>query len=312
MVWFFVAAVMAFLVIEGAYYVYCVGFYNANAGKDDIFAPTPGKQHAQFRDQIVQNINSLLEQPCEEVYITSHDGLRLTGRYYHRQDGAPVQIQFHGYRGNSIREYAATFRMSEKLGGNTLVPDMRAHGESEGHVISFGVEERYDCADWVKYVTGRFGAQTQIVLSGASMGAATVLMASDLVQGSSVKGIIADCPFSSPRAIMEKVCAMVHLPGRIAYPFAVLGALLFGRFKLWQSSALRSVQHTQIPILLIHGKADKLVPYRMSEEIFSCCASDKELMLVSGAGHCLSYYVDPEGYFKALKGVAELCGLKTQ
>ncbi len=62
-------------------------------------------------------------------------------------------------------------------GHNVLMIEERAHLESEGHTITFGIKERYDALDWIRYALQRFGEDTRIILVGISMGAATVLMA---------------------------------------------------------------------------------------------------------------------------------------
>jgi dipeptidyl aminopeptidase/acylaminoacyl peptidase len=76
----------------------------------------------------------------------------------------------------------------------------------------------------------------------------------------------------------------------------VLGALVFGRFRIWQSSALKSVQNTRIPILLIHGEDDRLVPCSMSFEIAAASPSPVIVHTFPNAGHGLSYMVDPLRY----------------
>ena len=60
--------------------------------------------------------------------------------------------------------------------------------------------------------------------AGLSMGAATVLMASELELPSNVIGIIADCGYTSPGAIVRKVSRDVRIPAWVSYPFLVLGA----------------------------------------------------------------------------------------
>ena len=121
-------------------------------------------------------------------------------------------------------------------------------------------------------------------------------------------GIIADCPYSSPEAIIRKVCREdMHLPPAMAMPFIRLGARLFGHFDLREASALEAVQHTHIPILLLHGEDDRFVPCDMSREIFDVCGGDKTLITFPGAGHGLSYIVDIENYSKAVSSFVNQC-----
>ena len=181
------------------------------------------------------------------------------------------------------------------MGFNTLVVDQRAHGDSEGRTITFGIKERKDCLSWVHWANRRFGMQTPIILSGLSMGAATVLMAADLELPENVACIMADSPYSSPAAIIEKVCSDMHYPVSLCRPFIHMAAWLFGGIRLKESSAAGAVQKTNLPILLIHGEDDRFVPCDMSHEI----AADNnhvQLRTFPDAGHGLAYMTDPRRY----------------
>ena len=301
MIWFFIIAVVIIsIVLLACRFCYRLAFYSMNEKEQDIYAIPPGKQYEAVADQILELIHEVDQLSYELISITARDGLHLVGRYYHFKDGAPVQILFHGYRGNGKREFSGNNRIAEKLGLNVIVVDERAHGKSGGHTITFGIKERYDCLDWANYAANRFGADTPIILTGVSMGAATVLMASSLPLPESVKAIIADCPYSSPKAIIQKVSADVKLPPKVSYPFVVLGALVFGKFKLWQTSPIEAVRRTRIPILLFHGEDDRFVPCEMSEAIYAACRGPAEMVIVPGAGHALSYLLDTALYEKTV------------
>lgn len=246
-------------------------------------------------------MEQLKEITAEDVFINSFDGLKLHGRYYHVKDGAPLDIQFHGYNGNAMRDFCGGNKISRESGHNSLLIDQRAHGMSQGKTISFGINERKDCLSWVRYAVERFGEDTEIVLSGVSMGAATVLMASDLGLPKNVKAIVADCGYSSPKAIINKVMRDSGLPDKLMYPFVWLGAMVFGKFNLTESSAVSAVPESDVPILIIHGGADDFVPCYMAEEIYKACRSEKKLLIVPGAGHGMSYLVDKDLYEKTVK-----------
>ncbi len=307
--WVLGISVIVGLILVGARFSYRLVFYNLNNREDDPYAVPPGEQYEKLAEQMLAQICQLEQIPFEQVYIQSRDGLRLAARYYHFHDNAPVQIQFHGYRGNAVREYSGGNVMAQELGYNSLVVDERAHGKSQGHTISFGVLERYDCLDWVEYVQQRFGQETPIILSGVSMGAATVLMASELDLPENVVAITADCPYSAPGKIIRKVCRDIGLPGWLLYPFVALGAWAFGGFRIWDSSPVKAVQNTKIPIQLIHGEDDRFVPCEMSREIYQACAGPKRLITFPEAGHGLSYLVDTPKYHEAFKSFMAACGV---
>jgi fermentation-respiration switch protein FrsA (DUF1100 family) len=174
--------------------------------------------------------------------------------------------------------------------------DQRAHGKSDGKTISFGILERQDVLSWANYAVERFGEDVKILLYGVSMGGATVLMASDLELPETVCGIIADCPYSSPQDIITKVAGELGLPRKPAAALCSIGAWLYGRFRIGDGSALDSVRHTKLPILLLHGEEDQLVPCRMSREIYDACGADKELQTFPGASHGMCYLEDPQRY----------------
>ncbi len=244
---------------------------------------------------------SLKNEEFEPIYIEGKDKTPLFGRYYHVADGAPLYIEFHGYRGEAYRDFAGGDMIFKTFGHNTLLVDQRAHGNSGGKSICFGVKERHDCLAWVEYATKRFG-DIPIFLVGISMGGATVLMASDLNLPKNVKGIIADCPYSSPKEIICKVCRVeLKLAPMLIYPFIKLGAILFGGFNPNKASATESVKNTKIPILLIHGKGDTFVPYEMSEKIYECCASEKYIYTVEGAEHGMAFLYDMSKYEHTIK-----------
>lgn len=283
------------LTVLFAYGAYRKTFYHRRRVENVYALPSKTPQEIVLRTQ--QLIKTLDGRDYEPVEIRSDDGLRLYARYYHVADGAPLHIQFHGYRSYALRDFCGINPLARDCGHNTLVVDQRAHGKSEGHTITFGIKERIDCLRWAEYAARRFGAKTPIFLSGVSMGAATVLMATDLPLPENVVGVIADCPYSSPRAIIRKVIKDMRLPVRAAYPFVALGARLFGKFDgLSMISAVGAVKNAKVPILLIHGEADGFVPCAMSREIAAACASDARLETFPNADHVMCYMTDYDRY----------------
>ena len=289
--------------------IYRFAFHSPNRIQKDPYTVPPGAQYACVADQMLRNTAIADSLEYEQVSIKSFDGLRLSARYYRLFDRGPVQIFIHGYRGNALRELGSCLGIAQKFGFNVLLIDQRGNGASEGHTITFGIRERYDCRDWAWYAYRRFGKDVPILLSGVSMGAATVLMASDLELPPTVCGILADCPFSSPCKILKTVCQRMHLPVWLAYPGALFGALVYGHFPIWRSSAVRSVARTRIPVMLVHGDDDRLVPKEMSYEIYAACVSEKVLLEIETAGHGLSYLIEPTKYERTMEQFFRKSGL---
>ena len=188
MIWIIIIAALILTAAAISYYAYRKAFLSDRKRQEDWdgFIRRAGEEGPQVRELMEQ----LKEITAEDVFINSFDGLKLHGRYYHVKDGAPLDIQFHGYNGNAMRDFCGGNKISRESGHNSLLIDQRAHGMSQGKTISFGINERKDCLSWVRYAVERFGEDTEIVLSGVSMGAATVLMASDLGLPKNVKAIV--------------------------------------------------------------------------------------------------------------------------
>ena len=298
---------LGILIVSAAYYAYRVAFYVSPRYKQHLSDLPREEEFLRKREIMCLCIQRLHELPYEPVTITASDGKQLFGRYYHIADGAPVQIQFHGYRGSALRDFCGGTAFAKKLGHNALVVDQRSHGYSDGNTITFGIRERYDCQSWANYAYQRFGKETPLILSGVSMGAATVLMASDLELPETVCGIVADCPYSAPQDIITKVAGEFGLPRKPAAALCKLGAMLFGHFRVNDSSAIHSVRRTKLPILLLHGEADELVPCHMSRQIYDACGADKELQTFPGAGHAMCYLEDPQRYEATVGSFLQRC-----
>ena len=263
-----------------------------------------GKQYEHFKPAIYESVEKLEKMPCEWVSIKSRDGLKLAGRYYHQKDGAPLVLFFHGYRSPALRDFSGGFWIYRELGYNILMPDQRGHGQSEGEVITLGIRERYDCVKWVDYCVERFGPDVKILLGGISMGAATVLMAAELLQDCpNIKGILADCGYSTVEGIMKAVIKDMKLPVEPSWKLVKMGARIFGAFDVNESSAMESLRNNKIPVVFIHGEEDKYVPCRMTMENLEACASagtETEAFIVPEAGHGMSFYMDREGYYNTV------------
>ena len=252
-------------------------------------------------------IAEFLEAPFEEVSIRSHDGLKLTGQYYHVADGAPLEIQCHGYKGNPFVDFAGAWRIAKKAERNVLLINQRCHGGSDGKTITFGVLERRDVMGWIRYANDRFG-NVPILLNGVSMGAATVLMVAGMELPENVKGIIADCPYDAPANIIKKVLGQdMGMPVKIVYPLIKLGGMVYGRFNLNGDSPVEAVKKARVPILLIHGDDDRFVPHPMSCNIAAAAPEAIEFHTISGAAHAMNYVTDPESYTAIVNAFTARC-----
>ena len=306
-----VVAALLLLTLAISYYCYRRVFFSPprKPMAADEYEIPPGKIYEVYRDKMVNWMKETRAMPCERVSITSFDGLALRGRYYEYAKGAPVEILFHGYQGTSERDLCGGVQRCFALGRNALLVDQRASGESDGHIITFGIFERKDCLQWIDFLIEKLGKDTKVLLGGVSMGAATVLMTAGETLPENVVCALGDCGYSSAKEIIQKIVKDMRLPPKLVYPFIRLGARLFGHFNLEETSPVQAMETCKIPVILLHGDEDAFVPFEMSEKIYAACKTAKRLVTVQGAGHGLAFPKDEAGYIAALREFEQECNM---
>ena len=238
-----ILAGITLLVLLTAYICFRITFYASRKGEDHEAIQIPeGSIYLPHKDEMVSWIKRIRALPQEEFSIQSFDGLTLRGRYFEYAPGAPIELLFNGYRGTAERDMCGGVFRCFSIGRSAFLVDQRACGYSDGHVISFGVNESRDCLAWVNFLVKHFGPDVKILLSGISMGASTVLTAAGMPLPENVIGVLADCGFTSAKDIICKVMKEdMGLPPVVLYPFVRLGARLFGRFDPEERSAIAAM-----------------------------------------------------------------------
>lgn len=292
-----------------------VYFYNRTMkrgnAKTDRTIKMSGTDWEKYFPLMEERKEFVMAQPHRDVHMTSFDGLSLHATYFPAIETKSDTVKkavicFHGYTGEGLSNHMAIADYFLKHGYAMLLPDARAHGESEGEYIGFGCLDRQDAMNWIEWLIEECGEDIEIMLHGTSMGGATVLMTSGLQLPHNVKGIVSDCGFTSPKEVFTHVLNnMYHLP---AFP-AIQGADLLNKklagYGMDECNAKHEVKKAKVPILFIHGSADTFVPCSMCHEIYDNCSSPKRKLIVEGAAHAESYYKDMESYEKALDEFAE-------
>ena len=292
---------LASVILIAAYCCYRMAFHVKRVPVTGEIEVPEGEIYEPFHEDMVRWIKEARQMKTEDYYIFSEDGLKLHGRFYEYAPGAPIELMFHGYRGNAERDLSGGVQRCFALGRSAFLIDQRCSNESDGHVITFGLMEHKDCLCWVDFLVDHFGPDVKIILTGISMGASTVMMAAGHPLPPNVIGVLADCGFNSAKDIMCSVIQGMGLPPVLCYPFVKLGAKLFGHFDLEDYSAQEAMKNCSVPIIFFHGADDDFVPAWMSEVCYNECTSRKKLVLIPGAGHGLSYPVAPEEYLAALR-----------
>lgn len=236
----------------------------------------------------------------EKVEITVNDGITLKGTEYIKDEQInDWVIVLHGYRSNPESVISIGRHFSEK-GYNVLIPYMRATGESEGEYIGMGWLDKDDLKCWIDLIIKQ-NNNSNIILHGSSMGAATVLMASGDELPSNVKAIIEDSGYTSVWDIFaSEAKARFNLPAFPVLNMFEIVANFRAKYDIKEASALEQVKKATVPILFIHGDNDDFVPEYMCEKLYEVANCKKDKLIIHGAGHTESRYKEPEKYYNKI------------
>ncbi len=237
----------------------------------------------------------------EDLYIQSFDNLKLHALFVPNTKEDKTIICVHGYKAkDGLYDFGQSAKFLYSTGYNILFVDNRSHGYSQGKYIGFGVLDCKDINSWVNYLTNEYKQET-IVLYGISMGAASVLNGSALVNDK-VKGIIEDCGFASGYdEVKYQIKQMYHLPSFPLVQIANLELMLLAKYSLKEKEAYRSIREYKGKLLVIHGGNDHFVCTQDAYKIYENANCDKNILIVEGASHAKSYLKDTKEYEKQFK-----------
>lgn len=237
------------------------------------------------------------------VRIESYDATELAGHLFRAERQKRVILAMHGWRSSWCRDFGPVARFFQENDCTVLYAEQRGQGESGGEYMGFGMIERFDCLEWIKWLNANGFADSKIYLAGISMGATTVLMTAGFPElPENVAGVIADCGFTSAKAEWKYISE-----NNLRVPYDRRGkhvdALCRKRIELDSDAytTLDAMKTCRVPILFIHGQADSFVPVEMTMQNYEACASSKRVLIVPGANHGMSYFLDREGYEAAVK-----------
>lgn len=283
-------------------HLYKKTFTNTKVERQGI-AINENSPYYAFKEHIVKYKQMFLDFKKEEVSVISNDNLTLKGYFVENKIKDKVVIIFHGFKSKASGDFALSYDYYQ-LGYSLLIVDQRAHGTSEGKYIGMGILERYDALKWIDFVLDKYGENTSILLSGTSMGAATVMMASELIKTPQVKGIVADCGFSS--CFEEIRHCLKKVPYFPVMPTINLCSKIFAKYDMKKVTAEKSLANSNIPILLVHGEKDDFVPSYNSKRCYEASKSEiKECLLIKDAFHAASYVLATDEYDKKVKSFLE-------
>ena len=258
--------------------------------------------NAQTCTDIIKAGAELAAADTETIRTTATDGTALVGHLYRCEKPKRILIAMHGWRSSWSRDFGVAAQFWHDSGCTVLFAEQRGQGSSGGNYLSFGMMERYDCLSWANYIARNESSTLPVYLVGISMGATAVLLASALPLPQNVRGIIADCGFSSPEAIWRHVTEQkLHIPYALLRRYT--DRTCKSRFGCLPAEATTAaaLSRCKVPVLLIHGRDDAFVPYEMSVEAKNACACSCSLLSVDGAGHGESFLRAPELYRQTMR-----------
>lgn len=299
--------IIAAAVLLLAIFAVCIYFFRfAHRRTDRMTAQLLSSDvRVAYRDMVANGLAYIDSHEYEHLSVTSFDGLTLHGIYIPTPDARAAILCFHGYRSEGLQDFAPMPEFYNSLGLNVLIVDQRACGKSEGKYTTFGILERRDVVTWANYMDERLGGMP-LLLDGISMGASSVMLAADLKLPATVRGIIADCGFTSPWDIIAHCGKQwFHMPAfPLVHILSGVARMMFGS-GYRSCSTLTSLKNSPHPLLLLHGGEDDFVPTYMSEENYKAASGYKRKLIVPGAGHGMSYLIDQKRCQQELRDFAD-------
>lgn len=245
-----------------------------------------------------------------DTFVTMDNGEQHHAMYIPaREECNRTAVVVHGYTSNAADIMYLGYMYHHDLGFNVLLPDLHAHGKSEGKVIQMGWKDRADVHRWIAIADSLWRDSTDaasIVVHGVSMGAATTMGVSGDSTPASVKCFVEDCGYSSVweefRAQLKEQFGIPEFP--IMYTTSLLCNLLYG-WSFGEASPLEQVKKCHKPMLFIHGDEDTFVPTSMVYALYQVKTEPKELYIGRGSAHAMSYQDHQKEYTEKVRSFVE-------
>ena len=229
----------------------------------------------------------------EDVRFQASDGVVLHG-WFVAGGGDATLVWFHGNGGNIGHRVGNIRELVERLQISIFIFDYRGYGRSEGSTYEEGTY--LDAESAITYVRSRGDVDPEkTIYFGRSLGCA---VAAEMAIKYPPRALICESGFTSVRAMTKSV-----------YPF-LPGLQLLVTTKY---DTLSKIAWVDVPVMVLHGDRDEIVPFSMSRELFDAAKGPKRFYTIEGAGHNDTYYIGGPAYFEALREfVNEVIGEKRQ
>lgn len=244
--------------------------------------------------------------PKEDVSLKTKDGLTLRGEYVKAvQPSKKIAIVIHGF-GVDRRTVVPYAELMHRQGYNVLSADNRSAGKSDGTYIGYGYLEAKDYLEWIKQLIAEHGEDTEIVVYGTSLGAATTMLLAGMNPPKQVKAYIEDCGYSDLREELAfKGGKMYNLPAAVINPMSSILSIysqVLAGYSYDNVKPAKALEKNTRPMLFIHGGKDMFVPTYMVDEVYNATKGPKEKLVVPGAGHMNAYEDAKTEYVNTVTG----------
>jgi len=294
------AVFFVFVTIGGSYFLLDFALSPDEARTDTAQS---FRQLAEKYPEVTPWIDSLKAvHALRDTFVTMPTGERHHAYYVRHDNSQQIAIVLHGWRISAIQDMHIGRIYHQQLGCNLLMPDLHAHGLSEGDVIGMGWQERFDVLHWMTVAAKLFNTGNFIV-HGTSMGGATAMN----IAGESMPDVVSnvrfveDCGYTS--VWDEFSYELEEEFGLPAFPLLYASSLLCKITNGWsfgEAAPLKQVRKSKYKMLFIHGDSDLFVPSWMVRPLYEAKPTDKLLWITKNTEHAKSYKYHPEEYVRRI------------
>lgn len=215
----------------------------------------------------------------EELALRTEDGVKLHGWFLPVPGSRFSVLVFHGNAGNVSHRLDRALLMQSRLKTDVLLLDYRGFGRSEGSPDEQGTYS--DARAAYRWLVARGVPPERIVLFGESLGSAVAMQLALEVEA---RALVLESPFAS-----------VPEMARAVYPFLPLWPFVRTRY-----DNLAKAEKLRMPLLVLHGDKDEVVPFAQGRRVFDKAPEPKTFFAIPGASHNDTYVVGGDAYWQAL------------
>ena len=219
-------------------------------------------------DSYIKDQSGLEPTEIEKVKITTDDNIDLIGWFYNKDIKKFKTVLF--FQGNAGSLENRTYKLNhfKDLNVNFLIIAWRGFSGNKGKPNERGLYE--DGKSALRWLKAKGISEKNIILYGESLGTGVAV---EIAQKKNYAGVILESPFTS----------MINM-GRKYYPFFPVRLLLKDKFE-----SHKKITNIAVPVLIIHGKVDKIVPYHMGKKMYELANEPKFFYSQEYGDHMVEY-----------------------